>query len=210
MRKKYMWWIAPVALLLLAGALYGPIVSNVEHPKFTVVKKDGNIEIRDYPSIIVAQVEVSGERDPALREGFRQIANYIFGNNLSSRKVAMTAPVTQQASEKIAMTAPVTQQGNGNSWQVRFIMPARYTMQTLPRPNNPSVKIEQIQAERFAVIRFSGLAGKPSLDRHTRELEAYLRSHNIQALAAPTYAFYNPPWTLPFLRRNEIMIQIAR
>lgn len=210
MRKKYMWWIVPAGILLLAGALYGPIVSNVEQPKYKVVKKDRNIEIRDYPSMIVAQVDVSGQRDTALREGFRQIANYIFGNNLSSRKVAMTAPVTQQASEKIAMTAPVTQQGNGNHWQVRFIMPHKYTMQTLPKPNNPSVTLQEIEAERFAVIRFSGLAGKASLNRHTRELEAYLRSNNMKALGAPTYAFYNPPWTLPFLRRNEIMIEVAR
>ncbi|MGC8550705.1 MAG: SOUL family heme-binding protein [Acidobacteriaceae bacterium] len=210
MRKKHMWWIAPIGILLLAGALYGPIVSNVEQPKYKVVKRDRNIEIRDYPSMIVAQVDVSGERDPALREGFRQIANYIFGNNLSSRKVAMTAPVTQQASQKIAMTAPVTQQGNGNNWQVRFVMPAKYTIQTLPKPNNPSVKLEEIKAKRFAVIRFSGLAGKASLDRHTGELEAYLRSNHMKALGAPTYAFYNPPWTLPFLRRNEIMIEVAR
>ena len=210
MRKKCMWWIAPVGILLIAGALYGPILSNVEQPKYTVVKKERNIEIRNYPSMIVAQVDVSGERETALREGFRQIANYIFGNNLSSRKVAMTAPVTQQASQKIAMTAPVTQQGNGDHWQVRFIMPAKYTMQTLPRPNNPAVKLEEVQAERFAVIRFSGLASTASLDRHTRELEAYLRSNHIKVLGSPTYAFYNPPWTLPFLRRNEIIIEVAR
>lgn len=205
-----MWWIAAAGVLVLAGALYGPIVSRVEQPKYQVVKKDGNIEIRDYPSMIVAKVDVTGQRDPALREGFREIANYIFGNNLSSRKVAMTAPVTQQASEKIAMTAPVSQQGNGKNWQVRFIMPAKYTMQTLPRPNNPSVKLEEIAAERFAVIRFSGLAGRASLDGHTKELEAYLRTNNLKALGVPTYAFYNPPWTLPFLRRNEIMIEVAR
>ena len=205
-----MWWIAAGGVLVLAGALYGPISSNVEHPKYSVVKKDGNIEICDYPSMIVAEVDVSGERDPALNQGFREIANYIFGNNLSSRKVGMTAPVTQQASQKIAMTTPVTQQGDGKNWQVRFIMPAKYTMQTLPKPNNPSVKLKEIDSEMFAVIRFSGLAGKASLDRHTKELEAYLRSNNMKALGAPTYAFYNPPWTLPFLRRNEIMIEVAR
>ena len=138
------------------------------------------------------------------------IADYIFGNNLSSQKVSMTAPVTQQASEKIAMTAPVTQQGDGKSWQVRFIMPARYTMETLPKPNNPAVKLKEIKAKRFAVIRFSGLAGQDSLKRHTARLQAYLRSNNLEALSTPTYAFYNPPWTLPFLRRNEIMIEIAR
>jgi len=151
----------------------------------------------------------AGERDKAISEGFRTIADYIFGNNLSSQKVVMTAPVTQQASEKIAMTAPVTQQGIGNTWQVRFVMPASYTMDTLPKPKNPAVKLKEVEAKRFAVIRFSGMAGEDSLKRHTDELEAYLRSKNLQSLSAPTYAFYNPPWTLPLLRRNEVMIEVA-
>ena len=187
----------------------GLIVSNVEQPKYSVVASEKDIEICNYAPVIVAETEVAGERDNAISEGFRTIADYIFGNNLSSQKVAMTAPVTQQASEKIAMTAPVTQQGNGNTWQVRFVMPASYTMDTLPKPKNPAVKLKEIEGKRFAVIRFSGMAGKDSLKRHTDELEAYLRSKNLQSLSAPTYAFYNPPWTLPLLRRNEVMIEVA-
>ena len=123
MRKKTMWWIILASVLVLAAALWGSIVSNVEQPKYKVIATDRNIEIRDYPPMIVAEADVAGERDKAISEGFRTIADFIFGNNLSSQKVAMTAPVTQQASEKIAMTAPVTQQGDGNAWQVRFVMP---------------------------------------------------------------------------------------
>ncbi|WP_225308675.1 SOUL family heme-binding protein [Hypericibacter terrae] len=184
-------------------------MSNVDQPKYTVVASDKNIEVRDYPPMIVAEVEVAGERRKAIREGFRTIADYIFGNNLSAQKVAMTAPVTQQASEKIAMTAPVTQQGDGEAWRVRFVMPANYTMETLPKPRNPAVELKKIEGKRFAVIRFSGMAGEPSLERHMDELKTYLGARKITSLAAPTYAFYNPPWTLPFLRRNEIMIEIA-
>jgi hypothetical protein len=209
MRTKAMWWIIFVGVLLLGAVLWGPIVSNVEQPKYSVVASEKDIEIRNYAPVIVAETEVAGERDNAISGGFRTIADYIFGNNLSSQKVAMTAPVTQQASEKIAMTAPVTQQGNGNTWQVRFVMPASYTMDTLPKPKNPAVKLKEIEAKRFAVIRFSGMAGEDSLKRHTDELEAYLRSKNLQSLSAPTYAFYNPPWTLPLLRRNEVMIEVA-
>ena len=209
---KNVWWLMAgiIAVVALLGAiLAGPIMSNVEQPKYQVVEIDKNIEIRDYGPTIVAEVEVSGEREKAIGEGFRLIADYIFGNNSSKQKVPMTAPVTQQTGEKIAMTAPVTQRGSGNTWTVRFIMPANYTLATLPKPNNPAVKLREIPGKRFAVIRFSGMAGEESLKRHTEELQAFIGSKKLQALSAPTYAFYNPPWTLPFFRRNEVMIEVV-
>jgi len=113
-------------------------VSNVEHPKYKVAERSGNIEIRDYSPMIVAEAEVKGERREAISKGFRIIADYIFGNNTAAQKVLMTAPVTQQGSEKIAMTAPVTQEGGGDdAWRVSFIMPSKCSMETLPKPNNP-------------------------------------------------------------------------
>ena len=138
-------------------------MSNVEQPKYKLVEADKNIEIRDYGPTIVAEVEASGERAKAISEGFRLIADYIFGNNSSKQNVPMTAPVTQQSGGKIAMTAPVTQQGSGNTWTVRFIMPAKYTLATLPKPNNLAVKLREIPGKRFAVIRFSGMAGEESV-----------------------------------------------
>jgi hypothetical protein len=204
-----MWWlIAVVAVVLLGAALWGPIVSNVEKPKYQIAESSGNIEIRDYAPQIVAEAEVAGDRRDAIGKGFRIIADYIFGNNTSAQKVPMTAPVTQQGSEKIAMTAPVTQQGDGNIWRVRFVMPSSYTMETLPKPNNPAVKLKEIGAKRYAVIRFSGMAGEDNLKRRTEELNAFISAKNLTLLSAPTYAFYNPPWTLPFLRRNEVMVEI--
>jgi DNA gyrase inhibitor GyrI len=205
-----MWWIMLVGVLGLAGALSGPILSNVEQPKYRVISSDKNIEVREYPSMIVAEADIVGEQNKAISEGFRIIADYIFGNNLVSKKIAMTAPVTQQVGAKIAMTAPVTQQSSGNAWQVRFIMPASYTMDTLPKPKNSAVILKEIKGKRFAVIRFSGMAGEDSLKRQTDELKAYVRAKDLNFLSAPTYAFYNPPWTLPFLRRNEVMIEVAR
>jgi hypothetical protein len=208
--KKLVWWIVGIVALLLIGAvLWGPIVSNVEHPKYTLVERSGAIEIRDYAPMIVAETEVRGDRREAISKGFRLIADYIFGNNTAAQKVPMTAPVTQQDSKKIAMTAPVTQQGDGNTWRVRFIMPSKYTMETLPKPNNPAVVLKEIPGKRFAVIRFSGMGGKDSLDRHTKELEELISAMKLRPLSPPTYAFYNPPWTLPFLRRNEVMVETA-
>lgn len=209
MRKKYMWWIIGIiGVTLLAAALWGPIVSNVEQPKYQVVKSSGNIEIRDYAPMIVAEVDIPGERRDAIGKGFRIIANYIFGNNSSAQKVPMTAPVTQQDSEKLAMTAPVTQQGDGNTWRVRFIMPSSYTRGTLPKPHNPAVELKEIAAKRYAVIRFSGMAGEDSLKRRTKELNDWVVAKNLSPVSKPIYAFYNPPWTLPFLRRNEVMVEI--
>ena len=209
MRRRYMWWIiAMLTVVLLGAALWGPIVSNVEQPKYSVVQSGGNIEIRDYAPIIVAETEVTGDRRDAIGKGFRIIADYIFGNNTVSKEIAMTAPVTQQGSEKIAMTTPVTQQGDGKTWQVRFIMPSKYTMKTLPKPNNVAVTLKEVPSMRIAAIRFSGMGGKENLKRHTDELEAYVRKKGLTPLSPPTYAFYNPPWTLPFLRHNEVLIEV--
>ena len=211
-----MWLIGVAGALVLGAVLWGPLVSNVEQPKYTVVESDGIIDIRDYPAMIVAEAEVSSEREKAINQGFRLIAGYIFGNNLSSQKVAMTAPVTQEVSiteqtgEKIAMTAPVTQQGAGSSWKVRFIMPASYTMESLPKPRDPKVQLSQIASRRFTVIRFSGMAGEASLQRQTARLTQFIAARKLTAVSAPRYAFYNPPWTLPFMRRNEVMIEISR
>jgi hypothetical protein len=209
MSKKLMWWvIAVVAVAALGAALWGPILSNVEQPEYNVVESSGSIEIRDYKPMIVAEVQVSGDRGEAIGKGFRIIADYIFGNNTAAQKVPMTAPATQQGREKIAMTAPVTQHGGGNGWTVRFVMPASYTIKTLPKPNNPAVSLKEIGAKRFAVIRFSGMGKKDSLIRHTKKLNDFINAEHLTPLSAPTYAFYNPPWTLPFLRRNEVMMEV--
>jgi DNA gyrase inhibitor GyrI len=207
--KKWIIWLL-IGIVILAAVLWGPLMSNVEQAKYNVIETHGSIEIREYAPMIVAEVSVSGDREKAISAGFRLIADYIFGNNISSQKVAMTAPVIQQPTEKIAMTAPVTQQGSKEDWVVRFVMPSSYTMQSLPKPNNPEVNLKEITGKQFAVIRFSGLAKLKSLQKHTKELKAFIQAQNLQAVSEATYAFFNPPWTLPFLRRNEVMIEINR
>jgi len=208
MRKRWI-LLAVVGLIGLAAVAWSAMASNVETPQYVVRSESGNLEIREYGPTIVAEATVEGARDKAIQRGFRIIADYIFGNNLSSAKVAMTAPVIQQSNEKIAMTAPVTQQARGRSWIVRFVMPSKYTIETLPKPVNPQVALIEVPAARFAVIRFSGFAGQGSLDEHEAQLRAFMMERDLTATREPQYAFYNAPWTLPFMRRNEIMIEIA-
>lgn len=186
----------------------------IEQPNYRVIENSGAFELRVYDPMIIAQVEVSGSLKQASGKGFRLIADYIFGNNSSrgnideSEKISMTAPVTMQAkSEKISMTAPVTMEQSGNQWKMHFVMPGKYTLATLPKPNNPAVKIRQLDGAKYAVIRFSGLAGESKIENKTAELQQWMKNKNIQAKGKPEVARYNPPWTLPFMRRNEVMIK---
>lgn len=209
MKKSYLFLAAGGLLALGTAAWAATNRSNTEEPDYTILSKDGDIELREYAPIIVAQTNVMGERDEAMNRGFRIIADYIFGNNIASQKVAMTAPVTQQASEKIAMTAPVTQKSDGDSWQIRFVMPAEYTMDTLPVPVNPEVELIEIPARQVAVIRFSGRADSNDLAQHRAKLNDWLASTGRTANGEPTFAFYDAPWTPGMMRRNEVMLELA-
>lgn len=213
-RSILLWSIIGVSALLLIGAIAaGPIMSQVAEPKYEIVASDGAIEIRSYATMIAAQAEVAGERKPAIEEGFRLIAAYIFGANKPNAKIAMTAPVQQQSAEqssqKIAMTAPVTQQQQSGIWTVRFIMPSEWTMESLPEPSSARVKLVPIAAKRMAVILFSGTATDSLIDEKTRALRDYITGHHLSAAGEPVLAFYNPPWTLPIFRRNEIMLELS-
>lgn len=184
-------------------------MSHVEQPDYRVVRAESNLEIRDYAPMILAEVEVSGERKQAIREGFKILADYIFGNNVSNLKMEMTAPVTNELNEKMAMTAPVIQEQHRDKWKVRFVMPKKYSFETVPKPNSKEVVLVPLPARRFAVVRFSGLADDESINQHTKQLQAYLSAEKLKPLGGVVLAFYNPPWTLPILRRNEVMIEIG-
>jgi effector-binding domain-containing protein len=185
-------------------------------PSWTLIKKEGNIEVRDYNAMIAAEVTTTGARYEAINAGFRILAGYIFGGNTAQEKIAMTAPVIQEANDsqsvKIAMTAPVMQEisENHNEWKVRFIMPPEYTLASLPIANDSHIKFLEMPACRTAVIRFSGFNTDSNLNKHLTILMNWLNKNNIAPIGQPTYAFYNPPWTLPFLKRNEVIIKMAK
>ena len=189
-----------------------------EEPNYTVLSQIDDFELRRYDKQLVSQTLVSGDQDSASREGFKVLADYIFGNNTAptggSSKISMTAPVTMQPnnkksdseSQKIAMTAPVSMQQDDGKWRVQFTMPSQYTMQTLPKPNNPNITITEVPAQTYGVIKFSGLAGSKKVATKTEELQSWMQTQNLTITGEPELARYNPPWTLPFLRRNEVMI----
>ena len=208
-RRRKIIVVSVIVLITIGLASWGPIMSNVEKPDYVVTLSKNNIEIREYKPMITASVRVSGERKEAIRKGFRLVADYIFGNNAISTKIAMTAPVEQRESQKIATTAPVQQQLDGQSWEISFVMPKEYSINTLPTPKNSEVTLAEIASKQFVVIKFSGRNTDSNIEEYTNQLEKFAVDNSIQTIGSPKYAFYNPPWTLPFLRRNEVMLELA-
>ena len=199
------------SLLTLPG-----VAMATEEPEYTILNQVDNFELRRYDPQIVAQTWVTGDQKQAGNKGFKILADYIFGNNTApsgeSSKISMTSPVKMQPqsadsdqSQKIAMTSPVAMQEQDGKWRVRFVMPSKYTMQTLPKPNNDEVSIIEVPAKTYGVIKFSGLTGEEKVATKTAQLKEWMQNLNI--VGAPEMARYNPPWTLPFMRRNEIMIE---
>lgn len=202
-----------ILIALGAGALGLAVGSEAlakyEEPKYDVVQKSENIEIRQYPSVIAAEVTVEGTKDKAANQAFKILAGYIFGKNVARDKIAMTVPVTETtSSEKIAMTVPVTETSAEGKMTMRFYMPSQYTLETLPEPIDKSIKFIKLPPARYAVITFSGFAGEENIAHHEEKLRDYLKEKNLTALGKAVRAFYNPPWTLPFLRRNEVWLPI--
>lgn len=191
----------------------------IEEATYTVEAQTSKVssleyEIRKYSSYLVAETLVQGEFEEVGNSAFRILADYIFGNNQSKSKIAMTAPVSQQAdapktSEKIAMTAPVAQVKNEQGFVVQFTMPKKYTLDTLPTPNDVRVKIRQIPERRVAVFRYSGTWGKERYDAKLSEFLSALAQDQIKTQGEPVFARYDPPFMPWFLRRNEIWINLA-
>lgn len=199
-----------ILLAIAAMAIFVFVVQNVETPAYRVVAQDGPFEIRDYPALVVAEVMRRGERREALSAGFSPLAGYIFAKERAGDRVAMTAPVTQQRAERIAMTASVTQsQGADGDWAVQFIMPAGYQLDTLPAPATDEVRLREMPAQRRAAVRFSGRTTDDLIAAQEAALRDWLKARDLRPLAAPVYAYYNDPFTPGFLRRNEILMDVA-
>ena len=180
-----------------------------EEAKYSVAVKQDDLEIRDYEPSIVAEVIVNDDFEDASGAAFRKLFNYISGDNTKRSKIAMTSPVSQKAEpEKIAMTSPVGQRKAEQGWAVSFMMPASFTMETIPVPDDPSVVLREVPAYRAAAIRYSGRWTEKSYKKHLALLQEWIASENFEVVGEPVWARYNAPFTPWFARRNEILIPI--
>jgi hypothetical protein len=203
-------------LVFLTSILIASTVMATEEPKFTIIEKSEPFELRTYAPQLVAEVKVEGDLDAASSQGFRLIAAFIFGQNQVSEKISMTVPVGIETAQstKIAMTVPVGIEASKdsakgvNQWVFSFVMPSEYTMATLPKPLNPLVTIRELPAQRRAAITFSGFYNEAKVLEKTKALEEWIKSKQWQAIGSPQFARYNPPWSIPFMRRNEILITV--
>ncbi|MDG4666376.1 heme-binding protein [Mycobacterium sp. 236(2023)] len=190
------------------GGLVG-IRSGTEEPFYVLVELVGDVAVRRYGPRIAAQTSVSGDEESARSDGFRRLAGYIFGGNTRQTTIAMTAPVAQQ-SDKIAMTAPVAQsRGADGESLIRFFMPSKWSMDLLPEPDDDRVELVEVPGETYAVLRFSGDRSPEAVAAKTDELLEALRGSNFAPTGEAVAWFYDPPWTLPFRRRNEVAVPVA-
>ena len=204
--------IAAAIILLQSGCSLVGIRSTAE-PGYSVLQKDELFEVREYDQLVVVETVVDASFDDAGGIAFRRLFGYISGDNASAAEIAMTAPVmaadeSTPVGEEISMTAPVTGQETPLGWRFAFVLPADYTLATAPLPGNPEVRLEQVPAKKVAVVRYSGSWSEAGFARNVQLLQQWMSQNQLEAEALPRVAGYDPPWTLPFLRRNEVMIDI--
>lgn len=181
----------------------------IEKAKYTVLKREGKFELRQYEPYLVAETIVEGDFDEVGNEGFRRLFDYISGKNRKKQSISMTAPVSQEAeSEKISMTAPVNQVRVGEKYRITFVMPAKYTMDTLPEPLDTRVKLRQVPGQLIAAFRYSGTWGRDRYEEKRVRLQALMRERDLEPAGEPIFARYNPPFMPWFLRRNEVLIPV--
>jgi hypothetical protein len=215
-----------VGIVLVGWLLYTWLpVDNIEEPKYTLISQKNGYEIREYGDYILAETTISGaeNRHEASRKGFSIIAGYIFGDNIKKDKISMTVPVNteESTSEKIAMTAPVNtekiemtmpvntkEEADSAIYNVSFVMPSKYTLETLPEPNDKRVKLREVPAHKVAVRRFSWTTSESAFKKNEAELLKALSRDGVETVGAVNVARYNTPLTIPFMLRNEVHIEV--
>jgi hypothetical protein len=218
-------------LAVLLGLIGMESAMAIEEPHYEVRVSQPPFELRHYAPTLIAQTIVDGDMDEASNKGFRLIADFIFGNNLAAgaetaAKIAMTAPVTvEPQSSKIAMTAPVTLEPHSGTvpagqigdtsvagakqWRIHFVMPSQYTLANIPKPNNRAVTLHEIPRKYVVVHRYSGFNTVARVQEKTNETLAWAKQQSLKVVGTPQLSRYDPPWTLPMFRRNEIMVEVA-
>jgi hypothetical protein len=207
-----------VIILLIGWSAYGYfLVKDIEEPKYEILKKSESLEIRSYSPYLVADVDVKGEHRDAMNKGFRILAGYIFGGNNGDNSIPMTAPVlSSQKSEAsgpesitIPMTAPVLQSESGGLHTISFVMPSTYTLETLPQPKTPAIRFREVPNRTVAVLSFNGFASEVSVSEKKREFAEALAAKELKPISEVQLAQYDPPWSPPWMRRNELIVEIT-
>ena len=203
--------LAGFALLCVLSLLVVKSAMAIEKAKYTVLEKEDGFEIRKYDPQIVAETFVEGDLEKAGNEGFRRLYAYISGENTKKQSISMTAPVSQETgSKKIAMTAPVKQEMKDNRWRITFIMPAEYTLETLPEPNDTRVRLTEESGRLMVAVRYSGTWSQEGYEENRALLEEYIQKRGLTKTGEPVWARYDPPFMPWFLRRNEVLIPIEK
>lgn len=197
-------------LLLLLILTAVPLFSHaIEEPKYEVIRKLDNVELRQYAPYVVAEVVLDATAEDAGNRAFPILAGYIFGKNKGERKFAMTAPVTQTAAPlKLEMTAPVTQAAVPGGMRVQFVLPEGVTLESAPEPLDPRVQLRLVPASQWAAIRYSGTWSQANYDEHLGKLKEALAAAGVATQGQPVLARYNSPMTPWFMRRNEIWLAL--
>lgn len=188
-------------------------IRSTDEPNYALLQSDDRFEVRKYEALVIAETLVNASFDDAGKIAFRRLFGYISGDNEAAAEIAMTAPVMaldekQSSGEQISMTAPVTGQETPLGWRFAFVLPSGYTLATAPVPGNPDVRLQQVAARKVAVLRYSGSWNETAYEENLANLQQWMRQNRLEADSLPRVAGYDPPWTLPFLRRNEVMIDI--
>jgi effector-binding domain-containing protein len=203
---------AALVLLNLLLLVFGGIEAMAtEEVKYRVLESSGDFELRQYESSIVAETTVEGDFHEVGNEGFRRLFDYISGKNRKKQSIPMTAPVSQEpSSEKIPMTAPVNQEKVGEAWRITFLMPSSLTMETLPEPLDPRVKLMKIPGRLMAALSYSGTWSRERYEGKEQRLKELIRQRGLKIEGEPVFARYNPPFMPWFLRRNEVLIPVGQ
>lgn len=201
--------------LVVALALTAGTAMAYEEPEYRVLQETEAFELREYAPYIVAETVVRGDYRTSGNKAFRILAGYIFGDNRSSEKMAMTVPVTSDRAgggETMNMTAPVTssRDEDGDAYRYQFVMERKYTLDTLPVPNDERVSLREVPARLVAVRRYSGRRTERNFERNRDALLEALAETDLRPVSTPQSAAYNGPFTLPFLRRNEVLVEVER
>lgn len=184
-------------------------IRTVEEAAHKTLVRDGAFSVRQYSDAVIAETFVETGYGESGSTGFRRLAGYIFGKNKQKQKIAMTAPVVQErASEKIAMTAPVLQEKSARGWRMAFVLPSKLTIDTAPEPSDPNVTVRKAKGKKVAVVRYSGRLRETRIEANAAKLKGWIEANGYKAISDPVSAGYDPPWTLPFLRRNEVQVEI--